>query len=150
MVKKIGISISDSLYEEIQEVKGEFKISKICQEALAQATKYALLSKSQDMKTFKQKLRDEEKRYYQKYYDDGFRDGTKHAFTFSYPDAIECFENIKDEINLMSSIECWDNDLYQKTDTDGFQEQFEDDNAEYNYLNGWYDGVVTVIKEAFK
>jgi len=150
MVKKIGISIPDSLYEQIQEVKGEIKTSQICQDALAQATKYAILSKSQDMETFKLKLREEKKKHYRKYYDDGFKLGTKRAFSFSYQEVVECLEHIKEDIDLMSSIECWDQELYDWTDTDEFDKKFEDDNAQFEYLYGWHDGVVAVVKEALK
>ena len=57
MTQRLGISLPDDLYEEIQELKGEFKVSKICQEALKEAIKLARLCKEQDFQALKERLK---------------------------------------------------------------------------------------------
>lgn len=149
MVKKLGISIPDSLYEKIQEVKGEFKISQVCQEALAKAVEYALLRQSQDMEVFNKKLQEEKMQHYKKYYDEGFQEGTKHAFTMTYTDVVDYRRDIKEGIHFTSLIECYCNDLYKIIYGDEFDERFENNqDARMMYLEGLCDAIEKIVNEA--
>jgi len=162
MAKNMTISVPDELHEAIQTFKGELKPSAICQEALWKAVKITQAIDSENVSALKEKFEQERRKFFQPYYDDGFKDGRKDAFSFSFDKAVSFLEFIekygaedtgtfeyhasKDSDNKWSSY--MEGNLPFNTETAHTEEDWISNYAADAYYDGWVEGAQLVLKKA--
>ena len=166
MARNITISVPDGLHEDIQQAKGNIKVSSICQEALSKAVKIAQAIESEDILALREKFQSERKKTLKPYWDEGFKDGQKDAFSFNYVTAVDFLICIREadgdkEFQYMDfehksseeSREKYDNILDGKDKING-SENYR--NASFSevaadmYFEGWIDGAHSVVKKALE
>jgi len=86
MSQRINISVSDDLYQKIQAFKDGLNISKLCQDALRQAVSIEEFRSQvgEDIERLAIAFKKEREEYGRKFWEEGFRDGTKDAFKMDY------------------------------------------------------------------
>ena len=162
MAKKISVSIPDDLYDQLQEVKGAFKVSQVCQEALSHAVRYASLSKSKDIAALKTRLEEEKRQFFKPTLEEGFKAGVRDAFSLNYEQAVSCLEyaTIPNDGEFYTPIE-----YYGSKETNERWVQIENGDLGYTidltfedesrvtteafdmYVTGWREGAVSVLKQ---
>ena len=161
MAKNMTISVPDELHEAIQGAKGNFKPSAICQEALWKTVKIAQAIENEDVFALQEKFKQERKSLFEAYYKEGFEDGRKDAFTFSYERAESFLEFIKNygtddtgtiEYNASDvSLDKWksydDGNLPYQVGHYTEEDWVRCDAADM-YYDGWVDGAQLIIRKA--
>ena len=162
MAKNMTISVPDELHEAVQSVKGGFKTSATCQEALWKAVKIAQAIENEDVSALREKFDQERKKLFQSYYDEGFEDGRKDAFSFDFEKAQSFLEFIKKygvddtgTIEYHASVESdkkWksynEGDLPYSIETKYSDEEWVVVYAADAYYEGWVDGAQLLIRKA--
>jgi hypothetical protein len=163
MGQKITISVSDDLHKKLQANKGEFKVSKICQNALENAIDLTTLCNKHDISALKKRLERERYEIFKDHWKEGINDGKSDAFKFDYLTfnkcigyfkedngddqskwaAFEYFAN-KEHVNKYSAIESGELDI--PTDSEKIDDRFWGDAADIYFL-GWCIGVQTVYEK---
>lgn len=155
MAKTITISLSDELYVRLQTVKQNLNVSKICQQVLIEAVMLEETKGSQDLEILKKRIQKEREQLVKPYYDEGFKDGTKEAYSYSYKE----FQRYLSHLDLDDPgvfFEYGDSDIINKkvyAIQDGelllgeINDHYGEPNkhdliwAEGAYCKGWEDGV---------
>ena len=159
---KITISVPDELHRKLQEIKGDVKVSKICQTALNEAIRFASLSKSREIKFFQQKLREERNQLFKPSYDDGLQDGIKDAFSMGYLGTKEFNELYREypygEVSVYEGFASNEEKYFKiregEIEYDINISFFSDDNDDLlfeladAYLYGWTEGVRSILVHA--
>lgn len=163
MVQKIGISVSDELFEEVQKTKGAFKVSKVCQGALQEAVNFANLSNSQDIEALKKRIDNERKELFRPYLEEGYKDGINDAYSMSYGQLKSSRDFFGEDQDDSAPFEYYANkdyrDKYDSIETgelifkcEGFLELSDDKEklwalAATIYWSGWDDGVKSILEQ---
>ena len=156
MARNITISVPDELHEEIQQAKGNIKVSAICQEALSKAVKIAHAIESEDILALREKFQIERKKQFQPYWDEGFKNGQRDVFLLEYEramDAMDCF------IDDASDDGFYIFDHYASEESEAKLDSIESDFS-YNdlikreavgmYHQGWLEAMHSVLKKALE
>ena len=133
MAERINITLPEDLFKELQEVKGRFKVSRVCQEAIRLAiTREKFKAKENEtMQETIERLRVQKEEYEKKYEEIGQEDGSNDGSNFEYADLVEIVkdgcQHVRDEYIL----------------DDAFREYEEDDPAfdRAMYTEGWVKGI---------
>ena len=166
MARNITISVPDELHEDIQQAKGNIKVSSICQDALRKAVKIAQAIESEDILALREKFQSESKAMHQPYWDEGFKDGQKDAFCFDYVKAVDFLicrregegdrETLYMDFEYKSSEESrekYNNILDGKDTIHGSKDYRRASICEVAadvYSEGWTDGALAVVKKALE
>lgn len=103
MAKRLSVSVTEDLYEKLQQFKNTLKkpISKICQEALLDEVKKAELiegnTSHEKFLDLVDRLRKEKKQKNMPFYEEGFRDGIEDAYVIN----SKQFEDYQYEKNVV-------------------------------------------------
>jgi len=86
MSQRINISVPDELYEKIQDFKDLLNISKLCQNAILKAVKLEELRDQTggEIDKLAVSFNKEREEYGQKFKEEGFKDGTRDAFSCDF------------------------------------------------------------------
>ena len=150
MSQRINISVSDELYEKMQAFKKRLNISKLCQNAILRAVKLEELRDQTRMEIDKLAVsfNKEREEYGRKFREEGFRDGTRDAFScdFQWMYSISMHQDAETPEKLCEmgatreTIEKVEN---QKLETDlDFFICF--DHIKGFYFKGWLEGFLDV------
>ena len=172
MSQRINISVPYELDERLKNLKGKLKISPICQRALDKAAMLEETKGSEDIGILKKRIKKERELLFEPYFAEGFRDGTKEAYSYSYKKfqiflsnlegfyedhgpndlSIACEYAGSKVIAKIVAIQSRELLLGDLNNTIGLDiEQFELLGAEHFYCKGWEDGVKHIwnqVKEA--
>jgi post-segregation antitoxin (ccd killing protein) len=91
MSQRINISVPDDLYQQIQTFKDSLHLSRLCQEALLRAVAIEELRRQTeaDIEKLAVVFQKEREAYGRDFWEEGFRDGMKDAFTTGYHSMYE-------------------------------------------------------------
>jgi predicted CopG family antitoxin len=166
MTERITISVPDELGDRLKKLKGKLKISKICQKTLDKAAMLEEIKGSEDLEALKKRIQKEREQLFEPYYNEGFKDGTKAAYSFSYkkfqdflfnlnhddPGAAVEFSYHDETDKKICAIQSGELLLGEIKDHYGEgPEEYELSGAEVSFNKGWEDGVEYIwnqVKEA--
>ena len=162
MAKNMTISVPDELHAAVQRAKGNFRPSVICQEALWKAVKIAQAVENEDVSALREKFEHQRKKLFQSYYDEGFVDGRKDAFSFDFEKAQSFLEFIEkygtedtgtfeyhaSEASDRKWTSYMEGDLPYNIDTKYTEEEWVEAYAADAYYDGWAEGAQLVLKKA--
>lgn len=146
MTQKITLSMPDILYEKLQSWRASFNLSKLFQDALADAIQrkedfQKRVAEDLDMTEIIRRLKQEKQNWEKKYYSLGIAEGLQWAKLAHYWDFLYVLK-FDDMYKLLSDTKMCDyfNQIYSKT---GLLEPKETDNSDDKqmFLEGWFKGV---------
>lgn len=150
MSVRINITIPDDLHNDLQVVKGNLNISKICQQALARAvdTEKRINETISDIDKLVKRLRKERMTFAGDFYDLGNKDGIRDAYQMSFED----FHHISLYMDAWSPGKLFDwgaSSISKKRVADkdfpgGQIQDFEVDDFMDVYFEGWLGGVLEI------
>lgn len=143
--QKITVSLSDGLYERLQAVKGEFNMSRVCQDAIEHAVwreedrKKHYDSLEQKKAAAIKRLAAEKEEYNKQYEEEGRKEGYESATDMTYEQLLSvAVEEDYSAINEMVEQDKYGEHLYRRNDKT-FNEEA--------YTDGWVKGVKEFYEE---
>jgi len=161
MAKRLNISIPDNLFNRLKKFKGNFMVSKVCQEAITKTIEYEELRMATlNDDDLARRLKQEKKVSQQEYREAGFKLGVKDAYHLPYVnfkiiaansgwDFDQFFDSELQKLGAsattLNEIPKYEEEIIGDTDTehsDDLQLAFEE--AIEMFFFGWIDGVISV------
>lgn len=147
MTQKITLSIPDFLYEKLEEWRASFNLSKLFQDALAEAIQrkeefQRRISEDFDMAEIIKRLKQEKLNWEKKYYSLGKTEGIQWAKIAHYSDLLYVLR-FKDTYKLISDSKMSEyfKKIYDSTNLSKNRGS-EPVNDELMFLDGWFKGVL--------
>ncbi|MFA5902697.1 MAG: hypothetical protein WC836_02095 [Desulfobacula sp.] len=147
MTQKITLSIPDFLYEKLEEWRASFNLSKLFQDALAEAIQrkeefQRRISEDFDMAEIIKRLKQEKQNWEKKYYSLGKTEGIQWAKIAHYSDLLYVLK-FKDTYKLISDSKMSEyfKKIYDSTNLSKNRAS-EPVNDELMFLDGWFKGVL--------
>ncbi len=149
MAGRITVTVSDSLFERLEKVKGNFNVSRVCQVALEREVSYQeiLSRKDKTMGQTIERLKAEKLEASQEYYDVGKKAGIKDGPSIHYNDLREA----KEYSDACSEVDAtavprvfYDSDLWTQYDLEYRIKDAQSEDANLNedwFILGWLEGV---------
>ena len=136
MKERITVTISDSLYKRLQQVKNSLNVSGVCQQAIEIAVSIEEIKRKDipNMEKLIERLQLEKQQDVESWKQTGVNDGKEDAMELSYEEFknLEASESISDE--LLEWIQSRRIEYLENVDRDA-------------YLKGWLEGALTVWDE---
>jgi len=113
MAKRLNISVSDSLFDDLNSFKDKLNVSKVCQKAIRQAIDIEQLKQEtnvDDIDKLVERIKKEKNEYGAIYKNEGFRDGIKdaHSMDFGLMAYYDCYyrdSDVEELFEYLSSSE---------------------------------------------
>ena len=147
MTQKITLSLPDFLYEKLEEWRASFNLSKLFQDALADAIQRKeefkkRISEDFDMADIIKRLKQEKQNWEKKYYALGKTEGVQWAKIAHYSDFLYVLK-FKDTYQLISDSKMSEyfKKLYDATNLSKNRESGPADD-EQMFMDGWFKGVL--------
>ncbi|MDA8136026.1 MAG: hypothetical protein M0T82_15505 [Desulfobacteraceae bacterium] len=147
MTQKITLSMPDFLYEKLEEWRASFNLSKLFQDALAEAIQrkeefQKRISEDFDMADIIKRLKEEKQNWEKKYYTLGKTEGLQWAKIAHYGDLLYVLK-FQDTYKLISDskMSSYFKKIYEATNLAENRESIPADD-EQMFMDGWFKGVL--------